>query len=121
MNSKNISCMHSLNSLCAFKLLVPENYFVNISILSLKHFGPNVGYCKYGGLSIYDNVNNTLKQVLLLCDDQFPISLSSQHKRVFVSSYESVFIIFYSYLPYGRIELNMVLKQSTCKGIHVVR
>ena len=121
MNSNNISCMQSLNSLCAFKLLVPETYFVDISILSLKYFGPNVGYCKYGGLSIYDHVDNTIKEVLLLCDNLFPISLSSQHKRVVVSSYESLFLIFYSYLPYGRIELSMVLEKSTCKGIHVLR
>ena len=42
-----------------------RNLFVNIT-LSLRYLGHNTGYCKYGGLSIYDYLNKTKKEVLLL-------------------------------------------------------
>ena len=55
LNSVDIS----KTSVCAIKLNASEGAFVNMTLISIKYSGPNVGYCKYGGLSVYDHVNNT--------------------------------------------------------------
>ena len=62
LKSDNLPCVQLTNVLCAFKLHVPGTYFVNITLLLLKYYGPNVGYCKYGGLSVYDYVHTDKKR-----------------------------------------------------------
>ena len=110
------ACGHSLNTLCAYNFYVPRNFHVNVTIETLSHSGPNTGYCKYGGLSIYDNVTNITQEVLLLCTP-----LSTQLKHVIVSSAENLFLILYSYWPYSKIMLNVKIQPSVCKGVHVQR
>ena len=39
---------------CIYDFTVNPNKHVSITILSLKYMGPNVEYCKYGGISVYD-------------------------------------------------------------------
>ena len=109
---KNLSCEHLTHVLSALKFSVPINHFVNITLLSLKYHEPNVGYCKYGGLSIYDYVNNLKKEVLLLCDN---IS------QIIASSTQHLFLIFYAYLPYSEIRPTVIVKPSICKGVHILR
>ena len=117
---KNLSCEHLTHVLCAFKLSVPKNHFVNITLLLLKYHGPNVGYCKYGGLSIYDYVNNFKKEVLLLCDNISPSAFNTP-KQIIVSSTQHLFLIFYAYLPYSEIRPTIIVKPSICKGVHILR
>ena len=90
LKDRNSACAHSLNTLCAYSFYVPRKVYVNVTIETLSHSGPNIGYCKYGGLSIYDNVTNITQEVLLLCTP-----LSTQLKHVIVSSAENLFLILY--------------------------
>ena len=121
LTSQNIPCSQLANTLCVFMLHAPENYYINITLLSLKYSGPNVGYCKYGGLSIYDNINRSLKEVLLLCDDLLTVIFNNQPKQVIVSSTQMISLIFYAYWPYSNIELNITMESTKCKGVHVLR
>ena len=116
LKDSNSECAHRLNSLCAYNFYVPRNFYVNVTILTLSYPGPNIGYCKYGGLSIYDNVANIKQEILLLCT-----KLSTQLKHVIVSSAENLFLILYSYRPYGKIMFNVKIQPSVCKGVHVQR
>ena len=105
--------------LCAFKLHVPGTNFVNMTLLSFKYYEPNVGYCKYGGLSVYDYVHD-FKEVLLLCDNIFRVTFNIQPQQV-LSSTQILFLIFYAYWPYSRVRLNITIEPTTCKGIHMLR
>ena len=121
LKSKYLPCAHMDNVLCILKLFVPRNYFVNITLESLNYSGPNTGYCKYGGLSVYDVANNTMKEVLLLCDNTITLLSNAHEKQVIVSSTQHLFLIFYSYCQYSKIEVNITIRPSTCKGIHLKR
>ena len=121
LHSKKFPCEQLTTVLCISKLYAPKNYFVNITLLSVKYSGPNVGYCKYGGLSMYDYVNNDMKEILLLCDNVFPVTLNNQPQQTIVSSIQSIFLIFYAYWPYSKIELYITIEPMPCKGVHVLR
>ena len=90
--------------------------YVNVIIMTLNYFGPNTGYCKYAGVSIYDNITNTLKEILLLCD-----TFVTQPSHVTVSSAENLFLIFYSYMPFSYIEFKVKIQPTICKGVHMKR
>ena len=67
--------------------------------MSMLHFllsihGPNVGYCKYGGFSVYDYIDNTLMEVLLSCDNWFSVSSNLHFYRTIISNSESLFLVF---------------------------
>ena len=55
LSSNDLVCAQVANSLCSLKFYVCGNYFINISLISLNYSGSNTGYCKYGGLSVYDD------------------------------------------------------------------
>ena len=101
----------------AFKFHTFKGTYLNITLLSLKYKGSNTGYCKYGGLSIYDVINGTLKEDFLLCDTLQESAIIP--KRHIVSNTESLFLIYYSYWPYSQIELNLTIQPSSCKGLHL--
>ena len=117
----NLSCEQLTSVFCAFKLYVSKNYFVNITLLSLKYSGPNVGYCKYGGLSIYDNVDNNMKEVLLLCDNISLVTFNTKPKQNIVSSTQHLFLIFYAYWPYSEIRPTIIVNPTRCNGVHILR
>ena len=121
LNSDDLPCVQLTNVLCAFKLHVPGTYFVNITLLSLKYYGPNVGYCKYGGLSVYDYVHTDKKEVLLLCDNISPVTFNIQPQQIIESSTQILFLIFYAYWPYSRVRFNITIEPTVCKGIHILR
>ena len=121
LNSDSLTCVKSISVLCAFKVHVPVDNFINVTSFSLLYYGANAGYCKYGGLSVYDNVKNKMQEVLLLCDSILPGKLNTDPKQVLVSSTQSLFLIFYAYWPYSRIRFNITIKPTTCKGIHILR
>ena len=121
LNSDNLACAQLTTVLCALKLHVSGNYFVNISLLSFKYSGPNVGYCKYGGLSVYDYINKNTKEVLLLCENIFPITFNTQQKQVIVSSTKHLFLILFAYWPYTKVKLNITMQPTTCNGVHILR
>ena len=124
----NISTKIFLNSVdifgtvfCTLKFIVPKGAFVNITLLSVKYSGPNVGYCKYGGLSLYDYVNNIFKEVFLSCHDRFISPFKSLHTRMIISSTETLFLIFYAYQPYSIIKVSVKVESTICQGVHVLR
>ena len=122
LTSQNLPCSKLLTStLCTFKLNVSRNYFVNITLLSLQYSGPNVGYCKYGGLSIYDHLHSSIKEVLLLCDNMLTSKFNTQQKQAIVSSTQILSLIFYAYSPYSQIKLNITIQSTKCYGIHLLR
>ena len=118
--SAGISCTKSSIVLCPFNFIVNSNMYVNVT-LSFKYFGPNIGYCKYGGLSVYDYVNNTMKEVLLSCDNWFSLPLHLQPVRNIVSNTGHIFVVFYSYIFYSKIEFQLQIKPSFCQGVIIER
>ena len=114
--STNLKCVKDSIFLCVFKFIVYRNLHVNIT-LSFKYLGPNIGYCKYGGLSVYDYVNSTIKEVLLSCNNWFSQSLNLQPNITLVSTTEHSFLVFYSYMQYSEIEFQLQIETSSCKGV----
>ena len=120
LSSSNFKCAKK-SVICAFNIHVPRYLHINVTLLSLNYNGPNVGNCKYGGLSIYDYVENTMKEVFLTCDNMLPPLLTYQHSRVVISNKKNIFLIFYSYMPYSTIEMEMMIEPTICQGVHVQR
>ena len=116
LKDKDLQHNHSSNILNAFEFQVPIKLHVNVTIMTLNYFGPNTGYCKYGGVSIYDNITNTLKEILLLCD-----TFVTQTSHVTVSSAGNLFLIFYSFFPYSHIEFKVKIQPTICKGVYMKR
>ena len=81
--SMDLKCVKRSMVLCAFNFNITGCFFVNVTLLSFNYSGPNVGYCKYGGLSIYDNTKNATEEVLLLCNNW--LSPSSNAKRTCIN------------------------------------
>ena len=119
-NSTNLKCSNKSPLLCAFNFKVNRPFYVNATF-SFKYYRPNVGYCKYGGFSVYDYINTTLTEVLLSCDNWFSVSSNSQFYRNIVSSTENLFLVFYSYFPYSEIDFQLSIKPSSCQGEHLER
>ena len=118
---KNLTYAQQTDVYCTFEFNVSGNYFVNITVLSLEYSGPNVGYCKYGGLSVYDNFNNNTKEVFLLCENIISVTFHTQPKQVIVSSTQHLFLILYSYWPYIKVKLNITIQPTACNGVHVLK
>ena len=89
---------------------------MNISIVSLKYSGSNVGYCKFGGLSLYDKVNGSLKEVFLSCND---MSNDFGNERVIVSNKHSLYLIVYSYWSYSQMKIKITLQPTVCTGVYI--
>ena len=121
LKSEFLSCTHMSNTFCTLELFAPRNYFVNITVVLLKYSGPNIRYCTYGGLSIYDHITSTMKEVLLLCNSKITDAFNNLSKQYVVSSTQSSFLIFYAYWPYSEIKLNIIIEPTTCKGVHLLR
>ena len=120
-SSRNLKCAKESVVLCAFNIHVPRYFYINVTLLSLIYNGPDVGHCKYGGLSVYDYVRNTMKEVVQTCNSMFPLSSNYLHSRVVISNKNNIFLIFYSYLPYSEIDMEMIIEPTTCQGVHVQR
>ena len=121
LNSVDMGYVDSETVFGILRLNVPEGVFVNITLLTIKYSGPNIGYCKYGGLSVYDHVNNIFKEVLLSCHDMFSSPFKSLHNRMIISSKESLFLIFYAYQPYSTIKVSVSVESTICQGVHLLR
>ena len=120
MKSRNLKCANNSSLFCAFNFNVNRFSYVNAT-LSFKYSGPNVGYCKYGGFSVYDYIDNALTEVLLSCDNWYSVSSRSQFYRNIVSSTESLLVVFYSYFPYSEIKVQLSVEPSSCQGVHLQR
>ena len=120
MLSTNLTCVKNSVFLCGFNFIVSKNLYVNITF-SYKFLGPNVGYCKYGGLSVYEYVNSTMKEVFLSCDNWFSMPLNLQPNINLVSNTQHLFLTFYSYMPYSEIEVQLQIESSSCQGLIIER
>ena len=118
--SKSFNCTNNSVLLCAFNFNVNRSFYVNVTF-SFKYHGPNVGYCKYGGFSVYDYIDNALMEVLLSCDNWFSVSSNLHFYRTIISNSESLFLVFYSYFPYSEIEFQLSIQPSSCRGAHLLR
>ena len=116
--NSNLSFVQLTTLFHTLKLYAPRHCHANITLLSLEYSGPNVGYCKYGGLSVYDYVNSKMKEVFLLCDNVFP---QTQPKHIIISNTHNLFLILYAYWPYSKIKPHITIMPTTCKGVHILR
>ena len=114
-------CFVKSSSICAFHFHVPRGFFVNITLLNLNYSGPNIGYCQYGGLSIYDYVNNKIKEILLLCDNWPSIFSIKEPNRSIVSNTKSLFVVLFSYPLHSMITFNLGIEKTSCQGVHLQR
>ena len=107
--------------MCIFYFHVPRGFYVNATLLNFNYSGPNTGYCQYGGLSIYDYVENKINEILLMCDNWPSVSLMKQPNRLIVSNTESLFVVLYSYPPQSMIKVNLGMEKTSCQGVHLQR
>ena len=121
ISSRHLECANKSIVLCPFNIHVPRHSYINVSLLSLNYNGPDVGYCKYGGLAIYDYVGNTMKEEFLQCDNWLAMSSNDQFNKVVISNKWNIFLIFYSYEPYSDIDIQMIIQPTACQGIHIQR
>ena len=117
--SRDLKCSQRSMVLCAFNII--GHLFVNVTLLFFNYSGPNIGYCKYGGLSIYDKVKNNTEEVLLLCNNWLSPSLNLHAKRTIVSNTNSIFLVIYSYFPYSNINVQLKIQASHCQGVFLQR
>ena len=115
-NFYNLVSTTQLDFLYAINFEALKGYHVNISIVSLKYSGSNVGYCKFGGLSVYDKVKGPLKEVFLSCDN---MSNDFGNERIIVSNKHSLYLIVYTYWPYSHIKLNITVQPTLCRGVYI--
>ena len=120
INSK-LKCPAMSVSICAFHFHVPRGFYVNVTLLYFNYSGPNTGYCQYGGLSIYDYVENKIEEILLLCDNWFSVLAMEEPNRLIVSNTESLFVVFYSYFPQSMIRVDLGIEKTYCQGVHLQR
>ena len=118
--SVDFKCANKAVKLYAFKFIVKRHLYVNITF-SFMFLGPNIGYSKYGGVSVYDYVNSTMNEMFLSCENWFSLPLSFQPNRTVVSSTESLFLMIYSYNPYSEIEFQLQVEPSYCQGVNIER
>ena len=76
----------------------------------------------YGGISIYDILNDrfgrlSLKEVLLLCDT----ALSSHALQSIISNGNTIYLVIYSLNKEVNINIDGMIKPTRCQGIHVKR
>ena len=120
--SSKLACSKQSVPICAFQLHVPRAFYVNVTLLYFNYSGPNIGYCQYGGLSIYDYVKKNIKEILLLCDNWLSISLMKEPNRMIVSNTENLFfVVLYSYFPHSMIKINLGIEKTSCQGLHLQR
>ena len=55
----DLNCAKKPIAICAFNVHVPRSFYVYINLNYFNYSGPNIEYCKYDGLSIYDYVEKT--------------------------------------------------------------
>ena len=115
----DLNCAKKPIAICAFNVYVPRSFYVNITLNYFNYVGPNIEYCKYGGLSIYDYVDKNLSEVLLLCQNWICTTSRSSPTRFILSNTQSLYVIFYSYSPYIKIMVNLRINSTSCKGVHL--
>ena len=104
----------------AYKFLVQRHFHINITISSFNFSGSNTGYCKYGGISIYDESMNKyekLQEVLLLCNT----TISFVASQSIVSFGSTLYLVIYSYSAQDDIDFNVVINPTVCQGIEIKR
>ena len=119
--STYLKCAKRSMVLCAFNFQVKGHFFVNVTLLSFNYSGPSVGYCRYGGLSIYDYEKNDMEEVLLLCNNWLSPSSNLHTKRTIVSTTQSLYLVFYSYFPHREIKIQLRIQSTTCQGVFLQR
>ena len=119
--STDLKCAKRSMVLCAFNFKVNGHFFVNVTLLSFNYSGPSVGYCRYGGLSIYDYSKNDMEEVLLLCNNWLSPSSNLHAKRTIVSTTQSLYLVFYSYFPYSEIKIQLQIQSTSCQGVFLQR
>ena len=106
------------NTISVFNFYTVAGYYINVSIIALEYIGSDVGYCKYGGTSIYDDRAGVIKEVFLACNDVIHSSILPP--RIIVSSENILSMIFYSYWPYSQIGFKISVETTQCKGVPLI-
>ena len=109
-------------TLSAYKFHVSSTSYINITILSFNFSGPNIGYCKYGAISIYDKQKDkfgrsSLQEVILLCDT----TMSFLAFQSIVSHGKMLYLIIYSYNVLDNTHVDVMVKPTACQGVQVKR
>ena len=117
------SCIQTHLILCALNIKVPAPFAINITIPAIVYMGPSllVDNCKFGGLVILFKNSDTdsLKEMLLECDDM--VFDTEEHvvlPPIFSEvNTEEIWISTVSYSPYSKMNCEIMIVSSPCKGI----
>ena len=96
-----------------FEISVPSGFYVNVSILNFKYDGFRISTCRFAGLTTYDNINNSYKEISTACKQHYNIYKS----RKMYSETSKMVLVFYQYKEYSTIEVEILLSVTRCNPL----
>ena len=87
---------------------------INITINNLS-YGEHMNFlCEYAGLAVFEKKHRTYKELTTICYAQKGYS----HRNIYTKTSEAI-LVFYSYLIYGAININVSISVTICKIIAI--
>ena len=106
----------NFSTFCSIFITADLHSFINITTTSFMHSGYNSFTCSFGGLSVFDFVNGTYKEITTICKNQDKNYL---HRNIY-SSTSTAILTFFSSQRYGnRMEVELNVSTTKCKRIVV--
>ena len=103
------------SGVCILNIKFDHGYKVNITLQSMVFQGENSAYCKYGGLSLIEVINEEYNENVALCRNDF----SNNNKRRFYSVSSSLKMVLYWYKPYSSTSVTLRISTTECDSIHL--
>ena len=103
------------SSVCILNIKFDHGYKVNVTLQSMVFQGENSAYCKYGGLSLIEFINEEYNENVALCRNDF----SNNIKRRFYSVSSSLKMVLYWYEPYSSTSVTLRISNTECDSIHL--
>ena len=112
--TKIISFPNSLenesNKVAIFEISVPLGFYVNVSILNFKYGGFRISTCHFAGITTYNSINSTYKEMSTVCQPHYGIYKS--HKMY--SETSKIVLVIYHHEEYSKIEADILISATRC-------
>ena len=103
------------SSIIAIMIKVKEHFSINFTVSRLITSLKRNTDCNYGGLTSFEESNQGKTELLTVC---FNHSFVHGYKHVY-STQASMRLVFYSYPEYGKFNIRIELKSTTCKLVNL--
>ena len=96
-----------------FEISVPSGFYVNVSILHFIYHGFRISSCRYAGITAYNWVYRSYKEISTICKPHYSIYKSC--KIYFKTS--KMLLVFYQYQDYCTNEVEILLSVTKCSPL----